>query len=335
MCFFSVQDSNQRARRKVFFSVQDSTEQSAPTAEDYESSDDESDVSDHDKSVEDKKGVDIPTENHILCDPPTPSVHSNVKEEMNPITETVSVVKSDNMLYTLVGDSKIYSNKDFPIKNVNQSLIDKCDPIPKAEIRKQFGNKRFLAKQQPITFKGKQKEQRASNPKVSQPRVDPKGACFKKKDKDVKFVASKGTDKVETFENKSNIDLVQKIRILKRNNQNNYTQHTNGCDERTSTSDSTSSTSSRQDGSPKFVESRSCFKCGEFGDIIKNCTNSPKAKFVERTPSENDHPKRCSASTKQDKRTIKEQETKQRHKNIKVIESALKLDVKSVKRKPS
>ncbi|MFS7990467.1 hypothetical protein Hanom_Chr11g01059191 [Helianthus anomalus] len=120
---------------------------------------------------------------------------------MDPITETVSAVKSDNMLYTLVGDSKIYSNKDFPIKNANQSLIDKvfedttskflgkaiprvsvtqCDPIPKAEIKKQFGNQQFPTKQKPIPFKGKQKEQRASKPMVSQPKVEPKGARFKK-----------------------------------------------------------------------------------------------------------------------------------------------------------
>ncbi|MFS7910908.1 hypothetical protein Hanom_Chr02g00111701 [Helianthus anomalus] len=84
-------------------------------------------------------------------------------------------------------------------KTIPRVTVTQCDPIPKAEIRKQFGNKRFPKKQQPIPFKGKQKEQRASKPKVSQPKVDPKGARFKKKDKDVKFVASKGTDKVVTF----------------------------------------------------------------------------------------------------------------------------------------
>ncbi|MFS7965626.1 hypothetical protein Hanom_Chr09g00764411 [Helianthus anomalus] len=30
-----------------------------------------------------------------------------------------------NFLYTLIGSNKIYSDKEIPIKNVNQSLIDK------------------------------------------------------------------------------------------------------------------------------------------------------------------------------------------------------------------
>ncbi|KAJ0872021.1 putative transcription factor interactor and regulator CCHC(Zn) family [Helianthus annuus] len=333
--------------------------QSPPTIEDYDSSDDESDVSDQDESLDETKGVEIPIENHILCDPPTPAVQPVAKQVIDPVKavkdvkndqESVSAVKSDNVLYTLVGDSKIYSNKDFPIKNVNQSLIDKvfedttnkflgktilgvivtqCDPIPKAEIRKQFGKQKLPTKQQPIAFKGKQ-QQRALKPKAM---VDSKGARYKKKTKDAKFVASKGTDKVETFENKSNTYFVQKVNILKHNSDNNYTQHTNGCE--ASTSGSTTSTSGRRSDSPKFVERRTCFKCGKFGHIIKECTNSPKPNFVEKAPPEKVHPQRRPVSPKHDKRTIKEQETKQRRQNIKAVEKALKSEVKTVKRKPS
>ncbi|MFS7913667.1 putative transcription factor interactor and regulator CCHC(Zn) family [Helianthus anomalus] len=317
--------------------------QSPPTIEDYDSSDDESDVNDQDKSLDETKGVEIPIENHILLIDPV-KVVKDVKNDK----ESVSTVKSNNLLYTLVGDVKIYSDKDFPIKNVNQSFIDKvfkdttnqflgktipgvnvtqCDPTPKAEIRKQFGKQKSPTKQQPIAFKGKQ-QQRAPKPKA---KVEPKGARYKKKAKDVKFVAAKGTDKVETFENKSNTDFVQKVNILKRNSDNNYTQHTNGCE--ASTSGSATSTSGRRSNSPKFVERRTCFKCGKFGHIIKDCTNSPKPNFIERTPYEQGHPQRRPVSPKHDKRTIKEQETKQRRRNVKVIEKALKPE--TVKRKPS
>ncbi|KAJ0580475.1 putative transcription factor interactor and regulator CCHC(Zn) family [Helianthus annuus] len=303
---------------------------SPPTIEDYDSSDDESDVNDQDKSLDETKGVEIPIENHILCDPPTPTVQSVAKQVIDPVKavkdvkndkECVSAVKSNNLLYTLVGDSKIYSDKDFPVKNVNQSLIDsvfedttnqilgktipgvivtQCDPIPKAEISKQFGKLKSPTKQQPIAFKGKQ-QQRAPKPKA---KVDSKGARYKKKTKDVKFVASKGTDKVENFENKSNTEFVQKVNILKRNSDNNYTQHTNGCE--ASTSGSTTSTSGRRSDSPKFVERRTYFKCGKFGHIIKDCTNSPKPNFVERAPPEKVHPQRHPVSPKHDKKTVKE-----------------------------
>ncbi|KAJ0566130.1 putative transcription factor interactor and regulator CCHC(Zn) family [Helianthus annuus] len=331
------------------------TNQSAPIIEDYDSSDDESDVSDQDTSLDKMKGVEIPIENYILCDPPTPAVQPVAKQVIDPVKdakdvkECVSTVKSNNVLYTLVGEAKIYSDNDFPIKNVNPSLIDKvfedntskflgktipgvvvtqCDPIPKSEIRKQFGNQRSPTKQQPIVSQGKQPVQRAQKPKVSQSKFETKGARYQKKNSDVKFVASKGTDKIETFENKSNTDFVHQVKILKRNSQNNYTQHTNGCDEKASTSGSTGSTFVRRSDSPKFVERRMCFKCGEFGHIIKNCTNTPKEKFVEKAPPEKVHPQRRTVSPKHDKRTVKEQETKQRRQNVKAVEKALKYEVK-------
>ena len=91
----------------------------------------------------------------------------------------------------------------------------------------------------------------------------------------------------------------------------------------------------RRSDSPKFVERRTCFKCGEFGHIIKNCTNTPKEKFVERAPPEKVHPQRRPVSPKHDKRTVKEQETKQRRQNVKAVEKALKSEVKFVNREPS
>ncbi|KAJ0667821.1 putative transcription factor interactor and regulator CCHC(Zn) family [Helianthus annuus] len=333
-----------------------SMKQSPPIIEDYETSDDESDVavSDQDKSLNKMKGVDIPRENHILCDPDTPEVPSVEKQVIDPVKVDktgVSTVKSSNVLYTLVGDNKIYSDHVFPIKNVNKSLIDKvfedntnrflgktlpgivvtqCDPIPKAEVRKQFDNQKSPITRQPTASKGKQ-PQRAPKPKA---KVESKGARYMKKGKDVKFVASKGTDKIETFENKSNTDFVQQVKILKRNSDNNYTQHTNGCDEKASTSGSTSSTSGSRSSSPKSVERRTCFKCGEIGHIIRNCPNAPEKKLVEKAPPEAVHPQRRSVSPKQDKRTVKEQETKQRRKNIKTVEKALKSEVKTVQKEP-
>ncbi|KAJ0876425.1 putative transcription factor interactor and regulator CCHC(Zn) family [Helianthus annuus] len=338
-----------------------SMKQSPPIIEDYETSDDEPelDVNDQDKSLNKMKGVVIPQENHILCDPDTPDVPSVKKQVIDSVKvdkTCVSTVKSSNVLYTLVGGDKIYSDHDFPIKNVNQSSIDKvfedntnnflgktlpgivvtqCDPIPKAEIRKQFGNQKSSTTQQPSASNGKQPVKRAQKHKVSQMKSKTKGARSQKKEKSVKFVASTGTDKIETFENKSNTDFVQQVTILKRNIDNNYTQRTNGCDEKASTSGSTSSTSCGQSSSPKFVERRTCFKCGEFGHIIKNCPNAPKNKFVEKAPPETVHPQRRSVSPKHDKRTVKEQETKQRRKNMKTVEKALKSEVKTVKREPS
>ncbi|MFS8018652.1 hypothetical protein Hanom_Chr15g01394541 [Helianthus anomalus] len=106
-------------------------EQSPLIIKDYVSSDDKSDASYQDQSLDKKKGVEIPVENHILCDPPTPVtpvVQSVAKQEIDSIKfvdESVSTFKSDNVLYTLIGHDKIYPNKDFPINNVNSSMIDR------------------------------------------------------------------------------------------------------------------------------------------------------------------------------------------------------------------
>ncbi|KAM0034614.1 putative RNA-directed DNA polymerase [Helianthus debilis subsp. tardiflorus] len=331
-----------------------SMKQSPPVIEDYESSDDESEVnvSEQDKSLNKMKGVVIPIENHILCDPDTPAVSSVEKQVIDPVKiekKSVSTVKSSNVLYTLVGDNKIYSDNVFPIKNVNQSLIDKvfedntnkflgktlpgivvtqCDPIPKAEIRKQFRNQKSPTTQHPSASNSKQPIKRAQKPETTRAR-------FQKKAKDVKFVSSKGTDKIETFQNKSNTDFVKQVTILKRNSDNNYTQHTNGCDVKASTSGSTSSTSHGRSSSPKLVERRKCFKCGEIGHIIRNCPNAPKQKFVEKSSPEKVHPQRQFVSPKHDKRTVKEQEGKQRRKNVRTVEKALKPEDKTVKREPS
>ncbi|MFS7960736.1 hypothetical protein Hanom_Chr08g00706541 [Helianthus anomalus] len=144
--------------------------------------------------------------------------------------------ESANLLYTLIGSDKVYSTKDFPIKNVNQFLIDKvfedstrkflgkssprvvvtqCACIPKDEVRKQYGNKKLPDRQkQNHDNQIKRKGKRVQNKK------------FQK----INFVKSRGNDKIETFENKSNTDFVKEVQILKRNSQNNYTRYRNNCD---------------------------------------------------------------------------------------------------------
>ncbi|MFS8022916.1 hypothetical protein Hanom_Chr16g01445131 [Helianthus anomalus] len=69
------------------------------------------------------------------------------------------------------------------------------------------------------------------------------------------FVKLKGTDKLETFENKSNVDYVNHVKILNRDDQNNSGP---------STSKSQSSSTSHQHETSGFVERRSCFEFGKF-----------------------------------------------------------------------
>ncbi|MFS7896944.1 putative transcription factor interactor and regulator CCHC(Zn) family [Helianthus anomalus] len=222
--------------------------------------------------------------------------------------------ESVNLLYTLIGSDKIYSNKDFPIKNVNQSLIDKvfedstskflgkssprvvvtqCASIPKSEVRKKYRNQKL----QP------QNNQRKQN-HATQGKGKGKHSQNKKNVQKVNFVKSLGIDKIESFENKSNMDFVIKSQILKRNYQNNYTQHTNYCDVGPSTSRSRSSSSSSYNyDTPRFVERRSCFECGEYGHIVKNCPYLTKGKAKIDAPHGNGYHTKP-VSPKQDPRLL-------------------------------
>ena len=164
-------------------------EQSPPIVEDDDSSDDESEeiVQEQSSTVPQE----IPIENHILCDPPVEPSKTGLTKAVETL---VSSFEGKNLLYTLIGDNKIYSNKDFPIKNVNQSLIDQvfegctskflgtksdkvtvtqCEPIPCEEVQKQYGNQKLPVerKQQTNTGKGKKQRQRAQNKKVQKPKV--------------------------------------------------------------------------------------------------------------------------------------------------------------------
>ncbi|MFS7993620.1 putative transcription factor interactor and regulator CCHC(Zn) family [Helianthus anomalus] len=278
--------------------------------EDADSSDDESDDAVPAKSDAVIKDVDIPLKNHILCDPPA-------KPAKTIAIESLSAKESENvnLLYTLVGDDKIYSDKDFPIKNVNQSLISKvfenstskflgktgsrvtvtqCPPIPKAEVRKQFGNKKLptVQKQQNhIKPKGKSTTQSQRKPN-------------QKKNKNVNFVKSTGTDKIETFENKSNLDFVKKATVMKRNEPSSSKPSTSG-------SQSSSSSARRSHDTSGFVERRSCFECGTIGHVIRNCPYLHKQKGKVDAPRDQIDRKR-SVSVKQDPRLIKE---RKRNKN--------------------
>ncbi|MFS7890446.1 hypothetical protein Hanom_Chr00s000081g01619091 [Helianthus anomalus] len=88
--------------------------------EDADSLDDESEDTNSAHTDAVIKEDDIPLENHILCDPPA-------KPAKTVLVKSIPTQDSDNVnfLYTLVGDDRVYSNKDLPIKNVNQSLISK------------------------------------------------------------------------------------------------------------------------------------------------------------------------------------------------------------------
>ncbi|MFS7928191.1 putative transcription factor interactor and regulator CCHC(Zn) family [Helianthus anomalus] len=275
--------------------------------EDADSFDDESDDTNPTKSDAVIKEEDIPLENHILCDPPAKPAKT-VAIESSSAKESESV----NLLYTLVGDEKIYSEKDFPIKNVNQSLISKvfenstskflgktgshvtvtqCPPIPKAEVRKQFGNQKLpTEKKQQNHTKPKGKSTTQGQKKQSQ-----------KKNKSVNFVKSKGTDKIETFENKSNLDFVKKATVLKRNEPNCSKPSTSG-------SQSSSSARHSHDASG-FVEQSSCFECGEIGHIIRNYPYLHKQKGKVDDPHDQIDRKR-SVSSKLDPRLVKEREKK-------------------------
>ncbi|KAL9999122.1 putative transcription factor interactor and regulator CCHC(Zn) family [Helianthus debilis subsp. tardiflorus] len=95
-------------------------EQSPPIIEDADSSDDETE--ENDKPQSNLVTSEIPIENHILCDPLVKPSKIETPKAMKP---NVPRIEKNNLLYTLKGDSKIYSDKDFPIKNVNQELIEK------------------------------------------------------------------------------------------------------------------------------------------------------------------------------------------------------------------
>ncbi|MFS7989259.1 putative transcription factor interactor and regulator CCHC(Zn) family [Helianthus anomalus] len=278
--------------------------------EDADSSDDESDDAIPAKSDAVVKNEDIPLENHILCDPPAKPAKT-VANESSSEKESESV----NLLYTLVGDDKIYSDKDFPIKNVNQSLICKvfeirlCPPIPKAEIRKQFGNKKFPTVP---------KQQNHTKPKGKSPAQTQKKPNQKKK-KNVNFVKSTGTDKIETFQNKSNLDFIKKAMIQKRNEPSSSKPSTSG-------SQSSSSSARRPHDTSGFVERRSCFECGTIGHIVRNCPYLHKQKEKVDVPRDQPDRKR-SVSVKQDPRLVKERKKKQKRQQVKKIEKAIKTDV--------
>ncbi|KAM0038010.1 putative transcription factor interactor and regulator CCHC(Zn) family [Helianthus debilis subsp. tardiflorus] len=293
--------------------------------EDADSSDDESDDAITAKSDAVVKNEDIPLENHILCDPPVKTAKT-VAVESSSEKESESV----NLLYTLVGDDKIYSDKDFPIKNVNQSLICKvfenstskflgktgprvtvtqCPPIPKAEIRKQFGNKKLPTVP---------KQQNHTKPKGKAPAPTQKKPNQNKK-KNVNFVKSTGTDKMEKFENQSNLDFVKKAFVQKRNELNSSKPSTSG-------SQSSTSSAKRSHDTSGFVERRSCFECGTIGHNIRNCPYLHKQK--EKVDAPRDHnDRRRSVHVKQDPRLEKEREKKQKRQQVKKLEKAIKTDV--------
>ncbi|MFS8025057.1 putative transcription factor interactor and regulator CCHC(Zn) family [Helianthus anomalus] len=120
---------------------------------------------------------------------------------------------------------------------------------------------------------------------------------------------TKGTYKFDTFENKSNIDYVNRVKILKIDAQNNSGP---------STLKSQSSSTRHHHDTSVFVERRSCFDCGKLGNIIRNCPYVHTLKAKADVSREQKYQKR-SISPKQDPRIVKECEKKQKRKQSKVI----------------
>ncbi|MFS7950963.1 putative transcription factor interactor and regulator CCHC(Zn) family [Helianthus anomalus] len=137
--------------------------------------------------------------------------------------------------------------------------------MPKAEVRKQYGNQKLPYQQkQNHANQGKRKGKRAQN---------------KKKFQKINFMKSRGTDKFETFKNKSNMNFVK--------------------------------------------QRRSCFECGEYGHIVKNCPYLTKGKGKVDAPYENLYRSR-SVSPKQDFQFQKERKLKQKRKQRKEVGKVLK-----------
>ncbi|MFS7966246.1 hypothetical protein Hanom_Chr09g00771611 [Helianthus anomalus] len=87
--------------------------QSPPIIEDCDSSDEDSDEDKPEQSETVTKEENIPLENHNLCDlAAKPFVIATDK----PIEPSAKICESVNLLYTLIGSDKIYSDKDFLIK---------------------------------------------------------------------------------------------------------------------------------------------------------------------------------------------------------------------------
>ncbi|MFS7966131.1 hypothetical protein Hanom_Chr09g00770271 [Helianthus anomalus] len=90
--------------------------------EDCDSSDDEPNEDEARQSNMVTKEANIPLENHILYDHPVKLCVTAPIKHAEACGETC---ESASLHYTLIGSDKVYSNKDFPIQNINQSLIDK------------------------------------------------------------------------------------------------------------------------------------------------------------------------------------------------------------------
>ncbi|KAJ0786924.1 putative transcription factor interactor and regulator CCHC(Zn) family [Helianthus annuus] len=140
-----------------------------------------------------------------------------------------------------------------------------------------------------------------------------------KKKKTVNFVKSTGTDKIEKFENQSNLDFVKKAIVEKRNEPSSSKPSTSG-------SQSSTSSARRSHDSSGFVERRSCFECGTIGHIIRNCPYLHKQKGKVDDPRGKTD-RKPTVSTKQDPRLVKEREKKQKRQQVKKIEKAIKTDV--------
>ncbi|MFS7926502.1 hypothetical protein Hanom_Chr04g00297801 [Helianthus anomalus] len=101
------------------------------------------------------------------------------------------------------------STSKFLGKSSSRVVVTQSAPILKAKVRKQHLNQKLPDQQkQNHANQGNRKCKRAQN---------------KKKFQKINFVKSWGTDKIETFENKSNTNFVKQVQILKRNSQNKYT----------------------------------------------------------------------------------------------------------------
>ncbi|MDV3153246.1 MAG: hypothetical protein Q8755_02600, partial [Candidatus Phytoplasma australasiaticum] len=214
--------------------------------EDCDSSDEESDESEDEsvvKTAEASESHSVPDENYILCEPET---------------RQLKFPEGVNILYTMSGSDKLYSDREFPIKNMNQSLITKVYQESTSLFMGDKNSKQVVTQgatksQAPTRKQSNNQQKQNSHPPQNHPHQ--KKIPAKPTAKGVsKFVKAQGTD--HPLENKQNNIQPQQVKSLKKTEPNN--QHTFQQDGPSTSKPSQRNQSLAPQESSKFVERRTC-----------------------------------------------------------------------------